>query len=99
MSLGNDEAGPSKLTKAMFPASTKDPLIPQPTTNNSQPHLELAGKVQVFESTKLETALDYSINVSNSISMARDQLANERNWLTWFRISCTLIILGKLFTL
>ncbi|KAI7869630.1 uncharacterized protein EV154DRAFT_392478, partial [Mucor mucedo] len=38
--------------------------------------------------------LDYSILVSNNISMARDQLANERNWLTWFRLSCTLIILG-----
>lgn len=59
-----------------------------------EPTLELAGKVEVYESSKMEDVLDYSILVSNEISMARDQLANERNWLTWFRLSCTLIILG-----
>ncbi|KAI8070588.1 uncharacterized protein B0P05DRAFT_550307 [Gilbertella persicaria] len=64
---------------------------------NKQPKLELAEKVEIFPSTRLQDCLDYSILVSNNTSMARDQLANERNWLTWFRLSCTLIILG--FTL
>lgn len=80
----NGEAGPSTLTR----------LVPKPKSAR-QPSLELAEKVEVFKSSHLENTLDYSINVSNSVSMARDQLANERNWLTWFRISCTLIILGK----
>lgn len=59
-----------------------------------EPSLVLAAKVEVYKSSKVEDLLDYSIIVSNDISMARDQLANERNWLTWFRISCTLIMLG-----
>lgn len=61
-----------------------------------QNSLQLAEKVQIYKASRLENCLDYSILVSNNISMARDQLANERNWLTWFRLSCTLIILGKL---
>lgn len=94
MSFSNDaQAGPSTINKIMSTKSMKDPLIPQST---QQPSLELAEKVQIYKSTCLENTLDYSINVSNSISMARDQLANERNWLTWLRISCTLIILGTL---
>ncbi|KAI8390913.1 uncharacterized protein BYT42DRAFT_554876 [Radiomyces spectabilis] len=38
--------------------------------------------------------LDFSLILPNKGSMARDQLANERNWLTGFRLSCTLMILG-----
>ncbi|CAO3635920.1 unnamed protein product [Mucor hiemalis] len=68
------------------------------TKLTKQPTLEFAERVEVYESTKVEDLLDYSILVSNNISMARDQLANERNWLTWFRLSCTLIILGKFRT-
>lgn len=60
-----------------------------------QQTLQFAEKVEIFKGSRLENCLDYSILVSNNISMARDQLANERNWLTWFRLSCTLIILGK----
>ncbi|KAG0163338.1 hypothetical protein DFQ28_000174, partial [Apophysomyces sp. BC1034] len=40
------------------------------------------------------TWLDISLVVPNEITAARDQLANERNWLTWFRLSCTLMVLG-----
>lgn len=74
------------------------------TTNNApaessskakQTTLQFVEKVQVYKARPLEDLLDYSVLVSNNISMARDQLANERNWLTWFRLSCTLIILGK----
>lgn len=83
----NAEAGPSISTRTN---SINKPLLQQ------QPKLELADKVEVYSSTKLENCLDYSLLVSNNISMARDQLANERNWLTWFRLSCTLIILGNL---
>ncbi|GAN10983.1 DUF202 domain-containing protein [Mucor ambiguus] len=79
----NAEAGPSAPTRTN---SISKPL--------QQPKLELADKVEVYDSTILEDCLDYSLLVSNNISMARDQLANERNWLTWFRLSCTLIILG-----
>lgn len=68
---------------------------PSTTSLKREPSLELAGNVQVYKSSRLEDCLDYSILVNNNISMARDQLANERNWLTWFRLSCTLIILGK----
>lgn len=81
----NAEAGPSTSTRTN---SINKPL--------QQPKLELVDKVEVFDSTMLEDCLDYSLLVSNNISMARDQLANERNWLTWFRLSCTLIILGNL---
>ncbi|CEP08950.1 hypothetical protein [Parasitella parasitica] len=66
-------------------SSSKNPL---------QPKLELAEKVEIYDSKIVEDCLDYSLLVSNNVSMARDQLANERNWLTWFRLSCTLIILG-----
>ncbi|ORX52698.1 hypothetical protein DM01DRAFT_1336481 [Hesseltinella vesiculosa] len=38
--------------------------------------------------------VDYSALIPNKVSMARDQLANDRNFLTFFRYSCTLIILG-----
>lgn len=62
-----------------------------------QPSLQFAEKVKIHKASRLENYLDYSILVSNNISMARDQLANERNWLTWFRLSCTLIILGEQF--
>lgn len=68
---------------------------PSTTCLKREMSLELAGNVQVYKSSRLEDCLDYSILVNNNISMARDQLANERNWLTWFRLSCTLIILGK----
>ncbi len=68
---------------------------PSTTSLKKEATLELAGHVEVYKSTRLENCLDYSILVNNNISMARDQLANERNWLTWFRLSCTLIILGK----
>ncbi|KAG1138563.1 hypothetical protein G6F37_009864 [Rhizopus arrhizus] len=64
-----------------------------PSTAAVQP-LEFAKKDQVFRSTLAEDVLDYSIITSNNVSMARDMLANERNWLTWFRLSCTLVILG-----
>jgi len=82
----NAEAGPSISTRTN---SINKPLL-------QKPKLEIADKVEVYNSTKLENCLDYSLLVSNNISMARDQLANERNWLTWFRLSCTLIILGNL---
>lgn len=62
-----------------------------------KPSLQLAEQVEIYKSSVLEDCFDYSILISNNISMARDQLANERNWLTWFRLSCTLILLGKLF--
>jgi uncharacterized membrane protein YidH (DUF202 family) len=76
------EAGPSRqpLTKQI----------------SKQPTLEFAKKVDIIPASCMENCLDYSLIVTNSVSMARDQLANERNWLTWFRLSCTLIILGKL---
>ncbi|KAG1470117.1 hypothetical protein G6F56_002867 [Rhizopus delemar] len=61
--------------------------------SNVQP-LEFAKKDRVYNSTLAEDIFDYSIITSNNVSMARDMLANERNWLTWFRLSCTLIILG-----
>lgn len=77
----NAEAGPSSIGPKL--------------TKREATQLELAGKVEVYKSSTLEDVLDYSILVNNSVSMARDQLANERNWLTWFRLSCTLIILGK----
>lgn len=64
-----------------------------PSTAAVQP-LEFAKKDQVFSSTLAEDVFDYSIITSNNVSMARDMLANERNWLTWFRLSCTLVILG-----
>ncbi|KAI8639362.1 hypothetical protein BD408DRAFT_271081 [Parasitella parasitica] len=76
------EAGPSTTTRIN---SLKKPI---------KPKLELAEKVEIYDSTTAESFLDYSLLVSNNVSMARDQLANERNWLTWFRLSCTLIILG-----
>jgi hypothetical protein len=79
------EAGPS-MPRRINSITSKQSLM--------SPKLELAEKVQIYKSTKVETCLDYSLIVSNNISMARDQLANERNWLTWFRLSCTLIILG-----
>lgn len=74
------------------------------TTNNAQagpskPSLQFAEKVDIYKTSTLEDCLDYSILMSNKISMARDQLANERNWLTWFRLSCTLIILGDILFL
>ncbi|KAI9014421.1 hypothetical protein CLU79DRAFT_838467 [Phycomyces nitens] len=37
---------------------------------------------------------DASLILPNKPTVARDQLANERNWLTVFRFSCTMIILG-----
>ncbi|KAI9478402.1 MAG: hypothetical protein EXX96DRAFT_570752 [Benjaminiella poitrasii] len=76
----NAEAGPSSVRNSK--------------QFDSQPKLELAKKNEIFKETLLEDLLDYSILISNNISMARDQLANERNWLTWFRLSCTLVILG-----
>lgn len=79
-STNNAEAGPSSTLKL---------------TKRQATQLELAGKVEVYKSSILENVFDYSILVNNDISMARDQLANERNWLTWFRLSCTLIILGR----
>ncbi|KAI7906109.1 uncharacterized protein BX663DRAFT_498809, partial [Cokeromyces recurvatus] len=78
--MNNAEAGPSSFKKIAKP--------------DSPMKLELAQKNRVFEATLLEDLFDYSVLVSNNISMARDQLANERNWLTWFRLSCTLVILG-----
>ncbi|KAG2233254.1 hypothetical protein INT48_001703 [Thamnidium elegans] len=60
----------------------------------SKPTLQLVEQVEIYKSSMLEDCFDYSILISNNISMARDQLANERNWLTWFRLSCTLILLG-----
>ncbi|KAG2189964.1 hypothetical protein INT46_003069 [Mucor plumbeus] len=83
MSLTNNAvAGPS--------TSTRINSINKP----SPPKVEFVEKVKVYDSTILEDCFDYSLLVSNNVSMARDQLANERNWLTWFRLSCTLIILG-----
>lgn len=79
------EAGPSMPIRENT-ITSKQSLV--------SPKLELADKVEIYPSTTVETCLDYSLLVSNTISMARDQLANERNWLTWFRLSCTLIILG-----
>ncbi|OBZ85380.1 hypothetical protein A0J61_06577 [Choanephora cucurbitarum] len=66
----------------------------RPIENTVQPKVEYAAEVRRFKTNRLEDCLDYAILVSNNASMARDHLANERNWLTWFRLSCTLIILG-----
>ncbi|KAI8988561.1 hypothetical protein BDF20DRAFT_911019 [Mycotypha africana] len=83
------------MSTAPGPSTASATTSNEQTQNTvQQPKLELAGKVEVYKSSWLENLLDYSILVSNNISMARDQLANERNWLTWFRLSCTLIILG-----
>jgi uncharacterized membrane protein YidH (DUF202 family) len=88
MSLTNNAvAGPS--------TSTRINSINKP----SPPKVEFVEKAKVYDSTTLEDCFDYSLLVSNNVSMARDQLANERNWLTWFRLSCTLIILGNLITM
>ncbi|RUS14950.1 hypothetical protein BC937DRAFT_93119 [Endogone sp. FLAS-F59071] len=38
--------------------------------------------------------LDPSLVVNNEGSVARDHLSNERNFLAWFRLSITLIIIG-----
>ncbi|SAL99836.1 hypothetical protein [Absidia glauca] len=38
--------------------------------------------------------MDLSLVIPNKVSMARDQLAGERNYLTFLRFSCTLIVLG-----
>ncbi|KAI8337793.1 hypothetical protein BD560DRAFT_413126 [Blakeslea trispora] len=72
------EAGPSSLR-----------LMPKTVTEE-----EYTAKVERFKTGRLEDCLDYAILVSNNASMARDHLANERNWLTWLRLSCTLTILG-----
>ncbi|KAI8143875.1 hypothetical protein BJV82DRAFT_668313 [Fennellomyces sp. T-0311] len=37
---------------------------------------------------------DIALIIPNSGSMARDMLANERNFLTFFKLSCTLVVLG-----
>ncbi|CAO3588092.1 unnamed protein product [Absidia cylindrospora] len=43
---------------------------------------------------KAFSILDVSLVIPNKVSMARDQLAGERNYLTFLRFSCTLIVLG-----
>lgn len=43
----------------------------------------------------LLSIMDLSLVIPNKVSMARDQLAGERNYLTFLRFSCTLIVLGK----
>lgn len=65
-----------------------------PSTITTPEQADLAPKSQIFETNLIEDIFDYSILTSNDVSMARDMLANERNWLTWLRLSCTLIILG-----
>ncbi|RCH87850.1 hypothetical protein CU097_009835 [Rhizopus azygosporus] len=65
-----------------------------PSTITIPEQADLAPKSQIFETNLIEDIFDYSILTSNDVSMARDMLANERNWLTWLRLSCTLIILG-----
>ncbi|KAI8344291.1 hypothetical protein BC941DRAFT_408265 [Chlamydoabsidia padenii] len=47
-----------------------------------------------FSIPKLLSILDLSLIIPNKVSMARDQLAGERNYLTFLRFSCTLIVLG-----
>ncbi|KAI7871541.1 hypothetical protein BDF14DRAFT_1878397 [Spinellus fusiger] len=37
---------------------------------------------------------DIALVFPNTISEARDHLANERNWLTLLRLSCTFLLLG-----
>ncbi|KAI9270738.1 hypothetical protein BDA99DRAFT_502576 [Phascolomyces articulosus] len=37
---------------------------------------------------------DIALVLPNSGSMGRDMLANERNFLTFFKLSCTLVVLG-----
>ncbi|KAI9492864.1 hypothetical protein BDB00DRAFT_825913 [Zychaea mexicana] len=37
---------------------------------------------------------DIALIIPNSGSMARDMLANERNFLTFFKLACTLVVLG-----
>jgi uncharacterized membrane protein YidH (DUF202 family) len=44
----------------------------------------------------LLSVLDNSIVVPNEGSMARDQFANERTWLSWTKLACTLIVLGTM---
>lgn len=88
MSLTNNAvAGPSNSTRT------------NSINKSSPPKVQLVEKVEIYNSTILEDCFDYSLLVSNNVSMARDQLANERNWLTWFRLSCTLIILGNSITM
>jgi uncharacterized membrane protein YidH (DUF202 family) len=45
--------------------------------------------------SSLLTLLDNSFVVPNEGSMARDQCANERTYLSWLKLSCTIIVLGK----
>lgn len=45
--------------------------------------------------SSLLTVLDNSFVVPNEGSMARDQCANERTYLSWLKLSCTIIVLGK----
>lgn len=45
--------------------------------------------------SSLWSVIDNSIVVPNDGSMARDQYANERTWLSWLKLSCTLIVLGE----
>ncbi|KAI9315139.1 hypothetical protein BX666DRAFT_2028724 [Dichotomocladium elegans] len=43
---------------------------------------------------KILTFPDLPLLVPNTGSIARDMLANERNFLIFFKLSCTLVVLG-----
>ncbi|KAI8063293.1 hypothetical protein BC940DRAFT_349155 [Gongronella butleri] len=55
-------------------------------------HVE-RGQARPFGRLSLQY-FDYSVVIPNKVSMARDQLANDRNFLVFFRYACTLVILG-----
>ncbi|KAI8097588.1 uncharacterized protein BX664DRAFT_326744 [Halteromyces radiatus] len=63
--------------------------MPTDDVEEGQRHATLSYSIPSFFSI-----LDTSLVIPNKISMARDQLAGERNFLTFLRFSCTLIILG-----
>ncbi|KAI8577377.1 hypothetical protein K450DRAFT_252175 [Umbelopsis ramanniana AG] len=44
--------------------------------------------------SSLLAVLDNAFVVPNEGSMARDQCANERTYLSWLKLSCTIIVLG-----
>jgi uncharacterized membrane protein YidH (DUF202 family) len=45
--------------------------------------------------SSLLAVLDNAVVVPNEGSMARDQCANERTYLSWLKLSCTIVVLGK----
>jgi hypothetical protein len=70
------------------------PFFPLP--NDSQMTSEEQGQLQ--SSTPIPSLFaifDNSHVIPNTVSMARDQFASERNFLTFLRFSATLIVLGK----